>query len=774
VNDTVRWMQWVNRAIYDSQGKLVEFQSVGRDIDDRKRAEDALQQSQERFQEIACTIDQVFFMRSATTGEFLYISPAYEQIWGRSCESLYQNPQAWIEAIYPDDRPLVLQSVAHQFAGNSVQREYRIVRPDGSVRWVFAQVSLVQNDAGEPLRFVGIAVDITDRKLAEERLRQSEEKLNIIVTATSDGILVLDRRGVVQFANPSATQLLGENLLDYVWGIPTGEIAEIEFPFPNGVRTLEMRNAATTWMGKVAYIVAIRDISDRKQAELELQQAKDAAESANRAKSIFLANMSHELRTPLNVILGFAQIMQQDASFPPNHREHLQILHRSGEHLLHLINDILDLSKIEAGRISLQESPFDLWDLLRTLQEMFRQRAIDKDLQFQLDLAPGVPQFVLSDPNKLCQVLINLLSNAIKFTQSGSVTLRVGSAKGERGRGEEGENPIATTAPLHHPTICFTVEDTGVGIAPEELPLIFDAFAQAQAGKASTEGTGLGLAISQRIVRLLGGELTVESTPGQGTSFQFEAPLHSITGTEIPQSSQQGTVVGLAPGQPAYRILVVDDQPNNRKLLIKQLIRIGLDVLDAASGEEAIALWQDWHPQLIWMDIRMPEIDGCEATRRIRQQESHSTTPPPHHPTTKIIALTAQALMEERDRALAAGCDDFVSKPVQESVLFNKMAEHLGLRYVYQDAEGRRQEAAETDQTPRSTCQTAVSIHIMPPDWIEALRQAALNCNEEEVYPLVEQIPPQHTALIATLNRLAGIYQFDHILHLIHAEPPSA
>ncbi|HEY9641605.1 MAG TPA: PAS domain-containing protein, partial [Coleofasciculaceae cyanobacterium] len=341
-------------------------------------------------------------------------------------------------------------------------------------------------------------------------------------------------------------------------------------------------------------------LSQTQQQAEELKAAKEAADAANRAKSEFLANMSHELRTPLNAILGFTQIMNRDDSLPSRYQQHVSIINRSGEHLLELINDILEMSKIEAGRIALCEEDFDFHQFLSTLEDMLQLIAVSKGLQFVVQQDPNVPRYIRTDQGKLRQILINLLGNAIKFTDEGQVTLRVQTLPDQFAAA-----PQADPSPLDaiH-TLYFAVEDTGPGIAPEEMKDLFIAFKQTQVGMKSGQGTGLGLPISQRCVRLMGGEITVESIVGQGTTFSFNIPVQlAQLGWKV---SQQQQVVGLAPNQPAYRILVVDDNLNSRLLITNLLSPLGFEVEVATDGLEAVARWETWRPHLIWMDMRMP------------------------------------------------------------------------------------------------------------------------------------------------------------------------
>ncbi|CAN1208719.1 hypothetical protein TUMEXPCC7403_00760 [Tumidithrix helvetica PCC 7403] len=406
----------------------------------------------------------------------------------------------------------------------------------------------------------------------------------------------------------------------------------------------------------------------------DLKQAKEAADNANRAKSEFLANMSHELRTPLNAILGFTQIMYGDDSLTSEQLENLSIISRSGDHLLELINDILDMSKIEAGYMSFNQNNFDLYKLLNSLEEMFALRASSKNLQLLFEYPPNLPRFIQTDEGKLRQILINLLGNAVKFTNQGSVVLRVAVVN----QFHRGDRDFIT--------INFEVEDTGGGISPDEIGFLFQPFVQTASGKKSQQGTGLGLPISQKFIQLLGGELRVQSAIAHGTLFQFE--IQASLGTTIEQKIQQPAhrAIGLAPDLPIYRILVVDDVWENRQLLTKMLSPIGFDIKEAENGAEAIALWESWQPHLIWMDMRMPVMDGYEATRRIRERERQENVEL-SHPFSKtiIIALTASAFEEKRSLVLAAGCDDYVRKPVQQDTLFAKMAEYLGVRYLYTD-----------------------------------------------------------------------------------------
>ncbi len=745
---------------------------VARNITDRKQAEVALHQSEQKFAKAFLASPSAITITRLSDGCHVEANDSFCHFTGYTREEIIGHTaielNLWVNW---EDRNRLFNLLQNKRIIRNYEFDFRT--KSGEIRTALLSAELINMNGQTCL--ITVSQDITERKRAEQTLRMTQ----FFLDNCGDGAYWIGADGSLLYVNNAACNYLGyteEELLQMkVVDINPNFSEEMwhqsfqqqkQNRLPSIFETHHCRKDGTIFPVEVTarylefngqeYLCAFsRDITVRKQAETALQEAKKAAENASRSKSEFLANMSHELRTPLNAILGFSQLMSRDTSLKREHKQHLEIINNSGEHLLSLINDILQMSKIESGRITLNENDFNLHFLLDNLQEMFRIKAENKGLMLIVDRENDLPQYIRIDESKLRQILINLLGNAIKFTSEGGITLRLKMLPHDY-HSDKKLNP-------NQRMLLCEVEDTGPGIAAAELSKLFEPFAQTETGRKSQQGTGLGLPISSQFVQLMGGELTVNSRVDEGTTFRFIIPISLAETSKLETVKKTRQVIGLTAGQPEYRILVVDDRFESRLLLLKLLSSVGFQVREAENGQEAVEIWEHWQPHLIWMDMRMPVMDGYEATKRIKSHLKGQAT--------VIVALTASALDEERTVVLSAGCDDFVRKPFREAVIFEKIAQYLGVNYIYRELFPSTSEA-NTGNIPGETTNSAFiltpsSLQIMPPDWLKELYQAADCVDNDTIFQLISQIPSESAPLANALSDLVNSFRCDKIIDLI-------
>jgi PAS domain S-box-containing protein len=716
------------------------------EMQNRERVEAALRESEERYRSIVENANDLIATISIDN-KYLYVSPNTPRANGYAIEELIG--QTWEPLVHPDDLKILLG-----YAQRAIERAeklttvpYRFKHKDGNWYWYVSTVSPVIDEDGKLLYSVVISRDVTKRKQAELAVQESEARFRGTFDQAAVGIAHVDADGKWLKVNQRYCDILGYSeaeLLqmtfrevthpddialnaEYYRRLREGEIADYAIE-----KRYIRKDGLMVWValtvspvsnpeGETQYYTAVaEDISDRKRTEAELTQAKESAETANRAKSEFLANISHELRTPLNGILGYAQILQHSDCLTQQQQEGLHIIQQCGAHLLTLINDILDLSKIEAWKMELHPSEFYLHSFLDSLVKIFRLRAEQKGIAFIYNCTTELPTCVKGDEQRLRQILINLLGNAVKFTDKGSVTFKVETIY-DRDENEKADSSLSEPKSY----IRFQVEDTGVGIDPGQQEEIFLPFQQARNHTRTIEGTGLGLSISKKLAEIMGSELKVTSIKGKGSTFWLDLDLPTVQCASELVPTTECHAIGYVGAR--RKILIADDNQINRLVLANLLAPLGFDVAEAVDGRDCLVKTAEFYPDVIFIDLAMPEMDGFETIRQLRRS--------PDWQHIAIIVTSASAFAQDHQASLEAGANGFVPKPVQTESVLASLHTHLGVQWIY-----------ATDNGSKPYSQLPINIQN---NQVEGLSQ-------------IEFIPPR--ASIAELENLAKIGDIKGIL----------
>lgn len=784
-----RWILARGRVVArDETGTPTRMVGTHTDITGRKQAEQALQSAKEFAEELIQTANAMV-LGLDKTGHFTIFNRAAEEITGYTFQEL-KGRNCW-DILVPRDRfPEVWAAIGPQSAGLPPRYENPILTKAGEERFIMWQNGVVR-EGDQEVGTISFGIDITDRRRAEQELRRNEEQLEETVRRRTAELEAAERYirdmtdripgAVYQFARSVdgtfAFEFCSEGMeamvgvpaedavrdVNTVWAVIhpddlaelvaranesaitlTRYVQDLRIQQPDGQRWWiraesepERRpDGSTLWNG------SIMDITERKSLEEQLAVAKSAAEAASQAKSAFLANMSHEIRTPMNAILGFSQLLLRDSALSALQRQNLDTINRSGEHLLALINDILEMSKIEAGRVTLTPVNFDFHALLDDLERMFRLRTDARRLQFTIERGADVPHHVKADESKLRQIFINLLSNAVKFTEQGGIAVRV--------------KATPTAGPALR--LRAEVEDTGAGISEEELPRLFREFEQTESGLRAGGGTGLGLAISRKFARLMGGDISVQSVRGRGTTFCFEVLVEPGEATAGRAQTESRRVLRLDAEHEDMRVLVADDTAENRRFLEQLLQPLGFKTRAVADGALAVEIFAAWRPRLVLIDLRMPVLNGREAIRQMRAL--------PHGQDVAIIAVTASAFEENRRELIEAGADDFLGKPFREAELFEKISRHTGAGFQYaDDAVGP---AAPHGGSLLSREQVE---KILPAELRARLHEAAVRADLDQMLALLREAGPEAAEVTTELRGRVERFDYQSLLSML--EPQS-
>ncbi len=760
-------------ALRDDQSAIIGYLLIGTDNTARKQAEEALLKAgalqnaifnSANFSSIAT--DEKGVIQIFNVGAERMLGYAAVEVVDRITPADISDPQEVIARakalsaelgtkITPGFEALVFK------ASRGIEDIYELtyIRKDGSRFPAIVSVTALREAQGGVIGYLLIGTDNTARKqveaermLLDQRVRDQQFYTRSLIESNIDALITTDPRGIITDVNKqmealtgcTRDELIGAPFKDYFTDperaeagiklvLGEGKVTDYELTARarDGKETVVSYNA-TTFHDRdrklQGVFAAARDVTERKRYEQSLQQA-------NRAKSVFLANMSHEIRTPMNAILGFSQLMLRDQDLTPRQCQYLGTINRSGEHLLALINDILEMSKIEAGRTTLNPSTFDLPVLFKDLEMMFRVRTDEKKLSFSVETIGDVPQFIVTDINKLRQVFINVIGNAVKFTEQGGIGLRV----------------LADREGATGPYLRVEVEDTGEGISTDDQVKLFRHFEQTKTGQQAGTGTGLGLAISREFVRLMGGDITVSSEVGRGSVFVVHLPLKEGEAQAVQAKANPRHVLRLQPGQATCRVLITDDIEENRQLLAQLLGPIGFEVRLATNGAEAVQEFERWRPHLILMDFRMPVMDGHEAIRRIRAM--------PGGDDPKIIAVTASAMDDNRQELMEVGADDFIGKPFREAELFQKIHAHVGVEFQYAEDSSVAAKEEATELTPESLAG-------WPQDLIDPMREAVITADLDQLLEKIQEVEARDPRIAQGLRRLAEGFHYQKLLDL--------